>query len=194
MKLTASVSTQELQTLVQSLIPLRADLRADSDDTPRWLDIDELLEATMVPNQGLRLAASAAIRWPERALFDEFRAERVELLLLPRLTPSDDGVALALDLRFEALDVRWVPDFVGEVVVNAINKRLERADIEIEWDLSGTLTFGFDEPGEQTNIDRICFGFPEATLEITDDGLRLVGDLNISIRRIPPEDLAQRLQ
>lgn len=192
MKLSATVTTHQLQTLAQSLIPLRADLRL-GDDAPRWLDVDELFEAEMVPDQGLSLAARAAIRWPERALFDEFRVERIGLLLGLQLDPSDDGVALVVNIRFEALDVNWVPDFVSEAVLNAINKRLERAGIELKWDLSGTLTFGFEEPGK-TNVDRICFGFPAAQLEITADGLHLEGELTVDVQRSSPEELAQQLQ
>jgi hypothetical protein len=192
--LSATLTTNELQTLAQSLIPLRADLRGEPDDAPRWLDVDELFEASMVPDQGLRLAARAAIRWPERALFDEFRVERVELMLLPRLEPSEEGVALTLDVRFEALDVKWVPEFVSEAVVTAINNRLERAEVELSWNMSGTLTFGFDEPGEQTNVDRVCFVLPDARLEITAEGLRLDGEMTVGVRRSPPEELAQRLQ
>lgn len=195
MKLSATLTTDELRALAQSLIPLRADLRGEPDDAQRWLDVDELFEATMVPNQGLRLAARAAIRWPERALFDEFRVERLELMLLPRLEPSDEGVALTVDVRFEELDVNWVPEFVGEAVVTAINNRLERAGVELSWNMSGTLTFGFDEPGEQTNVDRVCFGLPDAKLEITADGLRIEGDMTVGVQRSPPEALAleQRL-
>ncbi|MFO7565515.1 MAG: hypothetical protein R6X02_22930 [Enhygromyxa sp.] len=193
MKLSATLSTNELRSLAQSLIPLRADLSND-DDTPRWLDVEELFEARMIPDSGLCLAAKAAIRWPERALFDEFRAERVELMLLPRLEPSDEGVALTLDVRFQDLDINWVPDFVSDVVVTTINNRLAQAGVEVSWNLSGTLTFGFDEPGEQTNIDRVCFGFPDARLEISADGLYLEGEMTVDLRRSSPEALAQRLQ
>src|SRR5690606_37735408 len=102
----------------------------------------------------LSLIARAAIRWPQRALFDEFRIEQIELMLAPRLTPSEQGVALVVEVRFGALDVHWVPEFVEAAVVNAINARLEQAGVELRWNLSGTLTFGFDEPGEQSNIER----------------------------------------
>jgi hypothetical protein len=193
MKLSATLTTDELRSLAQSLIPLRADLRGEPDDDPRWLDVDELFEAQMIPNRGLSLAARAAIRWPERALFDEFRVERIELLLTPRLEPSAEGVALAVDVRFGALDVAWVPDFVSEVVVDAINARLRQSGAEFSWNMSGTLTFGFDEPGEQTNIERVSFGLPTATLEITADGLHLTGEMTVGVRRSSPETLAHQL-
>jgi hypothetical protein len=194
MQLTATLTTEELRSLAQSLIPLRADLRADPNDDPRWLDVDELFEAQMIPNQGLSLAARAAIRWPARALLDEFRVQRVDVLLEPRLEPSEQGVALAVAVRFGALDVAWVPEFVEAAVVGAINTRLEKAGAELRWNLSGTLTFGFDEPGEQSNIERVCFGLPNATLEITREGLHLAGEMTIGVRRIAPESAAQRLQ
>ncbi|HLT40816.1 MAG TPA: hypothetical protein VK034_31280, partial [Enhygromyxa sp.] len=138
MKLTATLTTDELRSLAQSLIPLRADLRDEPDDAPRWLDVDELLEARMDPDRGFSLVARAAIRWPQRALFDEFRIERIELMLTPRLAPSEQGVALVVEVRFGALDVNWVPEFVEEAVVNAINARLEQAGVELRWNLSGT--------------------------------------------------------
>jgi len=193
MKLTATLTTEELRGLAQSLIPLRVDLRAEPDDDPRWLDVDELYEAQMIADQGLSLAARAIVRWPERALFDEFRTQRVELLLVPRLEPSPEGVALAVHVRFGALDVAWVPDFVEQAVVDAINARLAKSGAELRWNMSGTLTFGFDEPGEQSNIERICFGLPNATLTVTADGVRVEGEMTISLRRSNPETMAQRL-
>jgi hypothetical protein len=193
MKLSAALTLDELRSLAHSLIPLRADLRGELDDPPRWLDVDELIDAQMIPNQGLSLTARAAIRWPERALFDEFRVERIELLLTPRIEPSEEGVELALDVRFGALDVAWVPNFVSEAVVTAINARLAEAGAEFCWNMSGTLGFGFDEPGEQTNIERVSFGLPSATLDITRDGLRLEAEMTIGVRRTAPENLAQRL-
>lgn len=193
MKLTATLTTEELRGLAQSLIPLRVDLRAEPDDDPRWLDVDELFEAQMIAAQGLSLAARAIVRWPERALFDEFRTQRVELLLVPCLKPSPEGVALAVHLRFGALDVAWVPDFVEQAVVDAINARLAQSSAELRWNMSGTLTFGFDEPGEQSNIERICFGLPNAALTVTADGVRVEGEMTIGLRRSSPETMAQRL-
>ncbi|HVH99450.1 MAG TPA: hypothetical protein VM869_12080 [Enhygromyxa sp.] len=193
MKLTATLTTEELRGLAQSLIPLRVDLRAEPDDDPRWLDVDELFEAQMIADQGLSLAARAIVRWPERALFDEFRTQRVELLLVPRLEPSPEGVALAVHLRFGALDVAWMPDFVEQAVVDAINARLAQSSAELRWNMSGTLTFAFDEPGEQSNIERICFGLPNAAPTVTADGVRVEGEMTIGLRRSSPETMAQRL-
>jgi hypothetical protein len=191
--LSATLTVDELRSLAHSLIPLRADLRADPDDAPRWLDVDQLIDAHMIPNQGLSLTARAAIRWPERALFDEFRVERIELLLTPRIEPAEEGVGLALEVRFGALDVAWVPNFVSEMVVNAINARLVDAGAEFSWSMSGSLSFGFEEPGVQSNIEHVCFGLPSATIDITSEGLRVEAEMRVGVHRSAPENLAQRL-
>jgi hypothetical protein len=193
MRLSATLSTTELRSLAHAMLPLRIDLRQDDEDDPRWLDVDEPLDAKMIPNVGFSLATRAAVRWPERALFDEFRVERVELRIEPRLEPEDDGVALVVALHVGALDVAWVPNFVGEAVVKAINARLEQAGAELRWNFSGSLSVAFDEPGEHSNIERVCLDLRTAKLDITTDSIHLAAPMTIDVQHTPPEELAQRL-
>ncbi len=186
------MSTAELQSLAHSLLPLRIDLRGD-DDNPRWLDIEAPLDARMIPDLGFSLAVRATVHWPKRALFDEFRVERVEVRLEPRLETSEEGIALVIALEVGAIDVAWVPNFVDEAIVNAINKRLEEAGVELRWEFSGSLSVAFDEPGEHNNIERVTLDLQTAKLDIHADGVQLEAPLTIEVQHTPPEDLAQRL-
>jgi hypothetical protein len=197
MQLSATLTTAELRTLAHSLLPLRIDLRGDDDDDPRWLDVTEPIDTHLIARECLSLSARAVIRWPERAVFDEFNVERVEVRLVPRIearsAAGDDGAALVIDVRIGAIDVSWVPDFVSGAVVDAVNKRLERAGAELRWDFSSTLSVDFDEPGEHSNIERVCLDLRTAQLDIGEQFMRLEAPMIISVRRRSPEQLAQRL-
>lgn len=193
MRLSATLSTAELRTLAHSLLPLRIDLREDPGDEPRWLDIDEPLDAKMIPNVGFSMTTSAVVRWPERALFDEFRVERVEVRIEPRLEQEGDGVALVVELQIGALDIAWVPNFVDNAIIEAINSRLEEAGAELRWNFSGTLSVAFEEPGEHSNIERVSLNLRTAKLDIDADSVHLAAPMTIEVQHTPPEELAQRL-
>lgn len=192
MRLSATLTNEELRTLAHSVLPLRIDLRKDDDD-PRWLDIEEPLEAKLIPDVGFSLATRAVVRWPERALFDEFRVERVEVRIEPHLEPEGEGVALVVDLQIGALDVAWVPNFVSEAVINAINARLEESGVQLRWNFSGTLSVAFDQPGEHSNIERVSLNLRTAKLDINADTVHLAAPMTIDVQHTPPEELAQRL-
>lgn len=195
MKLSATLTTAELRQLADLLIPLRVDLGGDEqpgdpDYEPRWLDVVELLDSTMHAEQGFSLAARAAIRWPERPLVSEFRVERVEIMLTPRIEPSaEQGMDLVVALRCRELDVNWVPDFVSAAIVGRINKRLEQAGAEFRWAFTDSLSFSFTETAAHSNIERICLDVSTAQLEIRGGSVHIEGPMTIDIRRREPASI-----
>lgn len=191
MRLSATVTEAELRALASSLVPLRINLEPgdDPEASARWLYIDELIDTSLEPDEGLVVGAKAAIRWPERALFDEFRVERIELLVAPRLVPTAKGVGLAITVRCLDLDVRWIPDFIDEAIVRRINARLAEAGVEFRWDFSTTLSVSFSDTSARSNVESIGFDVSTAQLEIDSGMVCISGPMQIRITRREPREL-----
>lgn len=193
MELSATLTETELRELVALLIPLRIDISGD-DDKQRWLDIDELLDAELVPDDGFVVTARASLRWPERNVFDELEIERVEVVIEPRLEPTPEGVGVAVIIRCRDVDLRWVPAFVDRKIVDAVNQRLRRAGVEFHWNLSSALRFEHTSEGAPSNITSVALDVGRATLRVEGQRVHLRGPMDIRVVQQPPHVLEQSPQ
>jgi len=189
MELSATLTETELRQLAAGLVPLRIDLSTD-DDSPRWLDVVELVDTELVPDEGFVVAAKAQVSWPERRLLDSFTVPKVAMLVEPTLEATHEGVGLIIKVRCRDIDLRWVPDFVDQRIVGAINERLRKAGVEFRWNLSETLSVEFPQTGSQTNIESIGLDISEASLEVDGHRVTIEGPMEVRVVQAPPRDLA----
>lgn len=187
MKLSATLSKDELRSLAHSLIPLRLDLSEGPDKPTRWLDIEEILDSEMLVDEGFSLTTRVSIRWPERNLMSEFGVERLEVLVQPKLVSNPEGVGLVVTLRCRDLDIRWVPDFIDQAIVKRINQTLAETEAVFDWNFSEALSATFTETGERSNIASIGLDVSSAKLEIDNKSVYITGPMQFLIDRRAPE-------
>jgi len=192
MQLKATLTAAELRQTFTSMLPLRIaldDPESEIDTMTRWLDIHEIIEDELLPGVGYRVAVHCSLKWPERAMFDEFDVRCVNVLIRPQLVSTPGGKGLSVTLKIQEIDIKWFPDFVDRAIAKRINAQLHATGVEFRWDFSQTLTFSFTETSKRSNIAELGFDLSTAELVIGPSALELGGPMDVRLDRRPPREL-----
>lgn len=141
MKLSLSISKDEIDRVVTDLTPLKIDLgkkRSVSFGRPNLVEL--------VPRTGLRIRGDAKMIWEIAGLTLPVTLRTWQLLLVPSIgrqepsAPRDQGaIVLAFDPVIEELDFKSVPGFFDERIADAINEGVASQRGRLAWNLSRLL-------------------------------------------------------
>ena len=145
MLIQVSLALDDLTLALSRLTPLEIDLREEGGPE-RLLFIEPAAHVELVPDRGLRIATSARLRWTIAGVVIPVTVSSARLLLLPELVTVKDRDALAFSFFLEEADLKHVPAFLDEKVVDQVNDALRKTDARPVWQFLDTLSIGFDMP------------------------------------------------
>lgn len=190
------MSAAELIAAVSDLLPLQVDF-GSAEAPNRWLRIEPTSDIAFVPRVGLRMTCSGTLHYPLPILPDEYIIKLGRVVVRPSIAQRDDGPVMLFDLGLEALDIRLVPEFLDDHILEKVNERLRLQASRIAWPFTRTLTRTFGLGQRLTLADHVAFATRGGALEVTDDGLVLTVYTDVSFPRAPsvavtaPAPLAQ---
>jgi hypothetical protein len=128
---------------LEQLLPLTIHLDED-DTTDRWLRLDRATGVELVPDEGLRLACPAEIRWSVAGVGVPVRLHTLQVRLRPEVVVSEEGPTLVFVVTVEEADFKGIPELVDRSIVKAINGALARR--ELAWSFTKDLTRTVEMP------------------------------------------------
>jgi hypothetical protein len=165
MRISLSLSREDLEGFFRSLTPFRVELARDGDRR-RWIEIAPP-ETVSISPAGLTVATSGRLQWNVAGLDLPVHVTRVEFSLGVSIDPSDPGV-LCLSPRMIDADFRGLPAFVDRTVVKSVNGYL--AERPLRWRFIDTLRVQAGLPAALTPPTRVDFR-PSAGRITLQDGL-----------------------
>src|SRR5688572_12850995 len=173
MLITAVITKDELTELVSSLTPLRINI---DERRGRALKVSRP-QLELVPGRGLRLAGDARVTWDVVGVPIQITIQTWAVMFCPRIVVRGRSHLLVFDPVLEALDLKRVPSFLDDAIVNAIMAGLAQSRDRLAWDFTRALSKRVMLPPRIEPIKALEIGTSLGSAEVTADELRLTVEL-----------------
>lgn len=180
MKIRATLTPEDFESFLQSLLPLRVALGDEDEPWKRVGSIDSFKVIEIVKDHGAKVTAPVRIEWPHRSVMSEFTIKELELMFEFRLRETENGMGLAVSMRCDGLELSWIPDFVDRSIAKSVDNKLRELDLLFVWDFCDTLTFNIDEESQRTNLASIEFSVVAGALVVDDAAIELAVPMSLT--------------
>ncbi|MBX3192556.1 MAG: hypothetical protein KF819_36565 [Labilithrix sp.] len=180
MRLSAVLTRDDLASLIESMTPLRIELKA----RPRryvLLGPPSLVE--LVPNAGLRVRGSARFTWNVAGVAVPVTLRAWQALLAPSVAVRDGAHVLVLEPALEALDFERLPAFVDQRIAQAINDGIAKQRERLMWNFTRTLSYAHALPEALSPTSRFELRPAGGTVIVTASEVRLTVDFRARVLR-----------
>lgn len=171
MDVRVSISAAELVASVHEFLPYQVDISADGSQK-RWLRVNAPDTVEFVPRQGMRVVASATFHH-NVPLVPDVTIRRSVLMMRPHIMMADNGEILAFEVRLEDLDLKGIPGFIDQSIVQRVNDQMRERQKQIAWDFSTSLTCALSLGQRSLLIEAVQLRTTRGQLEVADDGIIL---------------------
>ena len=173
------LSREDLTRLLTQAFPLTIRLGdAESDNS---LALSELGDVRLVPERGLRIECKARVRWPVLGIELPVALNALTLMLIPSIGQGPHGDTLVFRIAIEHADFTAVPDIIDQRITQAINTKLESA--ELCWDPSKSLTLSAQLPELLEELDAFAMRPRWAKVRVTDEAVVYAASFNSAFVR-----------
>lgn len=176
----AILTPRDCTDFIGTITPLRVDLGGD-----RMLVVAPPRRVELVPDKGLRLQTAGHVVWTIAGVKVPVSIRIASLLLTPSIEQREDRDALTFRARVERLDVRVLPDFIDETVLQRINDTLAKHDEVLVWRFSKTFDRRFALPKRIESQAAIEVHTKWGQVRITESALVLA--VSLDVRAVPRE-------
>lgn len=139
------LSRSDLEEALYRLTPFELHLDADEEKVltfhPPW-------QVQLVPGVGLRAETDMRIKWPILGMEIPFRVITASLLVIPEIVSLDGRDALAFSFRVESADLKMIPTFIDERVVDKANEALSSDRARLTWKFLDSLVLRLPLPSQ----------------------------------------------
>lgn len=163
-----TISRSELKDFLKSAFPLRVALNASGD---AWFEISELDGINYEPGRGIVLRCAARVNYPIPVLPDAYTLQEVAVTVLPMIAERDGHTFVQFKIDLSDFNVKYLPEFVDDVIVGKINDAMRDKAETIAWNASKTLDRLIHLPKRLRLLRGLELGPVRATIEIANEGL-----------------------
>ena len=168
MLLQVTLDLESLSSTIHQLLPFEIRLSdADGPDHTLFVDRPEHLE--IVADRGLRMDAPARLRWTIAGVAVPVTVTSARILLIPEIAEREGHDYLSFSFFVEQADLKHVPAFIDDKVVDKVNEALRSEGARLEWKFLDTLTFGCDLPASIKPKRRLELNPRWGALKITEE-------------------------
>ncbi len=122
----AVIKKVEFRQLLERILPLIIDLsHEDEEPRTRYAEVLKPIEVAFLAGEGVSMTMPMRVRWPVPLLSKPFEVRTVEGLLLPYVRERDQDPRLVFELKIEAIDVKYFPEMLDDLIVDRINEKIE---------------------------------------------------------------------
>lgn len=139
MQLSATLTIDDLRSVIDEIKPLRVEIRPR-----RVITLGRPTMVELVAGAGLRVRGDARFTWEVGALPIPVKLRAWQVLLVPSFVATKGGGhVLAFEPVLEELDFKRVPLFVESRIAEAMKQGLAAQKHQLIWDFAKHLTFRF---------------------------------------------------
>jgi hypothetical protein len=175
------IPLEDLGRLVAQAFPLSIHLGdAESDNS---LELSDLGEVRLVPDEGLRVQCKARVRWPVLGIELPVALNALTLMLVPSIGKGPHGDTLVFRISIEHADFTAVPEMIDKRITATINSKLAANDAELSWDLSRALTLSARLPALLEDLEAFALRPHWAKVRVTDQAVVYAVSFNTALVR-----------
>jgi hypothetical protein len=171
MWLEAILTRDDLEKALRDFTPFKIRLGEDGE-----LAISEPSEVALVPDEGLRVACKAEIRWPVLGITVPITVDKAILVVTPVVTER-----LTFKMHVDHVDVAMLPKLLDNSVTAKVNKELEALDLG--WGFAKTLTVAAKLPPVLKDLASIDLDVQWGKVKITADALVFAVSFRTAVKR-----------
>jgi hypothetical protein len=172
------VPREDLVSLIESALPLVVHFEGGGS-----LDVFGLSEVSIVPDEGLRVACKAKVRWPALGIPLHVTLHSVTLMLRPKIEKVGDAEAMRLEASIEHADFAGLPDFADEALRKRIDEALRARKQAFAWDFMAMLRRRVAIPENVSPLSTLTIEAAWGKLRITEEAIVFVMSIHTSIAR-----------
>lgn len=214
MELTLTLHRDELTQALRDFLPMRLTLgKREATDDPAWVQVDALDSVSFLPGHGIALTCAAHLHYPLPVLPDNFTVQHVSLRMIPQIMgyslPDESPLAivegrlvddepsvivegqgdavLAFTLAVDELEIKYLPEFVDQLVADKINAALRDHATTIAWDYSRLLRRVVNLPQRFGLVRAIELISPQGQVQVTDDAIVVTIALDVCFHHAAEE-------
>lgn len=187
MQLTAILTRSDLASLVETMTPLRVELK----DRPRRVvtfDPPQLVE--LVAGVGLRVRGGARFSWSIAGVPVPVTVRGWQVLLVPSIGRREGAHVLVFEPVLEELDFERLPAFAAQRITAVINEALGGQKHRLAWNFTRTLSYAHALPARVSPPMRFELRPDGGTVTVTEEEVRVTASFRAAVRR--PADKRSR--
>ncbi|MBH23997.1 MAG: hypothetical protein CMH57_06020 [Myxococcales bacterium] len=161
----------ELQSMLESIVPMTVNLDPDNERSERWIRLDEPRDLEFIEEKFISLTLAAELRWPVPLLSNTHRITSIDARLYPSIQNTEDGARLVLDLKLKKLDVALLPGFLDTLIVQRSNATLAEQRARVAWNYSQNLAVNLGLPEWFESAEDLDIVVSEGVLTIRPDAI-----------------------
>jgi len=185
MQLCATLTRDDLVSIVEQLTPLRVAVRPK-----RVISLGRPTRIELVAGAGLRLRGDARFTWDAYGVTIPVTLRAWQILLVPSFVARRNGAGhvLAFEPKLEELDFKGVPMFLDERISEGVRNGLAAQKGKLAWDFENQLSLTKPLPVQLAPAGELTLAPNGGNITVTADDIRLTLEFALRVRRdaLPP--------
>jgi hypothetical protein len=178
MQLCATLTKDDLSSIVEQITPLRVAIRPR-----RVITLGRPTKIELVAGVGLRVRGDARFTWDVGGLTIPVTLRAWQVLLVPSFVAKDGGHVLAFDPTLEAIDFKNVPMFLDGRIKDAVRDGLAAQKSKLTWDFEEHLSLVRPLPAKISPAGEITLAPTGGKVDVTSDAMKLTLEFAFRVRR-----------
>lgn len=174
MKLTVTLTSDEVTSIVKDFLPARIGLAGDPADA-RWIEIDDPEDVSLIPGRGVRVVCSARVRGV--APSGDVTLPHLYLMFVPQSVATPAGRAIHLKVRLE--DVEGA-EGLDRALVARLEDDLQEHGADLAWEFTRTLRGSFALPERLQRVRAVRLRASRGEVEVTETAITLTVWMGVS--------------
>lgn len=185
MQLCATLTKDDLSSIVEQITPLRVAIRPR-----RVITLGRPTKLELVAGVGLRVRGDARFTWDVGGLTIPVTLRSWQVLLVPSFVAHGSGHVLAFDPKLEAIDFKNVPMFLDGRIKDAVRDGLAAQKSKLTWDFEEQLSIVRPLPDRLSPAGELKLAPTGGKVDVTPTELKLTLEFGFRVRRdAPPASL-----
>jgi hypothetical protein len=185
MQLQATLTKDDLQTLVAQLSPLRVGLGQKGQ-----LTLAQPSGLALVADRGLRVVCAAQVLWEVLGVSVPVSLKSLSVMVEPSVESRADTDFLVFKMQIESADIVMVPALIGDRLTELVNAELAEKRVELSWSFGKTLSHVFRLPAVLQSLVSIGLTVSSGSVRVTDDALVFCVSFVTAVGRRPQDAVA----
>jgi hypothetical protein len=185
MQLCASLTKEDLTSLIEQITPLRVELQPK-----RVITLARPTRIELVPDAGVRVRGHASFKWDVAGLAIPVTLRSWQVLLVPSIVARKGSHVLAFNPKLEGLEFKSLPMFLDVRIAEAVKQGLAAHCNKLAWDYGKHLSVILPIPDRVTPRGEVALGSTGGTVNVTAVDVRLTLTFGVRVtREAPPASL-----
>lgn len=183
-RITCELTETTVKRLLDEFFPATVDLDPlGGEPQRRYVRIQRPSSLDFVAGQGVRVRASADLKWSAIGLPLPVSIQDLELMIVPAIATDERGPKLVFRPTLEGADVKLMPAFVDEAITRRINAALAAEGDLLGWHFGESLGMRVPLPPNLSPTDAVHLAAGDVSIAVHDHAIVTTLELRLSFSR-----------